>query len=119
MSLFTFVVLIVAVVGGSLLYLTWRYELRGPFSWPPRLSAKEGTRQSEGRARYLGKEGTTVTSLRPTGVVEIEDEHIEAVTDGEFIAAGSRVRVVAMDRQHYFVKLADAAPMSPAPSEDR
>lgn len=62
------------------------------------------------RRRYLGKVGVAVTPLRPGGVVEIEGERVEVSTEGEFIAAGSDVRVVAMDRRRYFVRLAE--PMS-------
>jgi membrane-bound serine protease (ClpP class) len=39
--------------------------------------------------------------------VEIESNRIEVVTEGSFIAAGSWVRVVAMDRRRFFVRLAD------------
>ena len=42
-------------------------------------------------------------------VVEIDGERIEVVTEGEYIAAGSNVRVVAMDRRRYFARL-DALP---------
>ena len=63
---------------------------------------------SEGRARYLGKTGVAVTPLRPTGVARIDDERIEVATEGDFIASGSHVRVVAMDRRRFFVRLADA-----------
>lgn len=62
-------------------------------------------RESEQRARYLGKKGTAVTPLRPTGIAEIDGERIEVVTEGDFISAGSRVKVVAMDRRRYFVRL--------------
>lgn len=103
LDLFTFVVLAAVVVGGSLLYLAWRFEGRG------RLWRGEETPEPERRARYLGQEGTTVTPLRPEGIIEVSGAHLEAVTEGEFIAAGSRVRVVAMDRQRYFVRLTDVA----------
>jgi len=66
-------------------------------------------REHEHRSRYLGKSGTAITPLRPTGVVEINGERIEVVTEGEFIAAGSKIRVVAMDRRRYFARL-DALP---------
>ena len=66
-------------------------------------------REHEHRARYLGKTGVALTPLRPTGIIEIGGERIEVVTEGEFIAAGSNVRVVAMDRRRYFARL-DALP---------
>ena len=71
---------------------------------------RQAVRESEHRARYLGKQGLAMTPLRPTGVAEIDGERIEVVTEGEFIAAGSLLRVVAMDRRRYFVRLADVVP---------
>jgi len=62
------------------------------------------------RARYLGKSGTAVTPLRPSGVIDVEGERIEVSTEGEFIAAGSVVRVVAMDRRSYYVRLTESLP---------
>jgi membrane-bound ClpP family serine protease len=66
-------------------------------------------RETEQRSSYLGKMGLAITPLRPTGVVEIEGNRIEVATEGEFIATGSWVRVVAMDRRRFFVRLADTA----------
>jgi membrane-bound ClpP family serine protease len=63
-------------------------------------------REAEHRSRYLGSIGMAVTPLRPTGIVEIDGERIEVSTEGEFISSGSAVRVVAMDRRRYFVRLA-------------
>ncbi len=73
-------------------------------------------RESEDRARYLGEAGIAITPLRPTGIVEIEGRRIEVMTEGEFIAAGSDVRVVAMDRRRYFVRL-NSADSEKAPSD--
>lgn len=57
------------------------------------------------RGRYLGKGGVAVTPLRPEGIVVVHGSRLEATTEGEFIAAGSRVRIVAMDRAQYVVRL--------------
>lgn len=59
------------------------------------------------RSRLLGREGAALTPLRPSGFVEVDGERIEVETEGDYIAAGSRVRIVAMDRRRYLVRLAD------------
>ncbi|MEM8599206.1 MAG: NfeD family protein [Bacteroidota bacterium] len=68
-------------------------------------SSSDRLLEEETRARYLGRSGTAVSPLRPTGVAEIDGERVEVQTEGEFIAAGSRIRIVAMDRRRYFARL--------------
>ncbi len=72
---------------------------------PDDLAVKQ---EGELRALYLGKVGTAVSPLRPTGIAEIDGKRIEVATEGEFIASGSQVRVVAMDRRRYFVRLSES-----------
>lgn len=59
------------------------------------------------RRSYLGKTGSAVTPLRPSGVAIVDGDRIEVATEGEFIASGSKIRVVAMDTRRYFVRLDD------------
>lgn len=73
--------------------------------------------ERESRSRWLGEVGTAVTPLRPTGIVEIGGERIEVLTEGAFVAVGSRVKVVAMDRRRYFVRLAEEDEKLGAPDE--
>jgi len=101
-----------SVLTGGALWFLWksgaweRFVLRSSLKTDECLLAREG----EQRARYLGKPGIAVTPLRPTGVAEIDGERIEVVTEGDFISAGSRIKVVAMDRRKYFVRIATDAP---------
>ena len=97
--------------GGGLFYYLWQSGAWNRFILATSLKHDDEAvaRENEHRSRYLGKAGTAVTPLRPTGVVEVDGERIEVVTEGEFIAAGSRIRVVAMDRRRYFARL-DALP---------
>ena len=101
-----------SVLTGGALWFLWksgaweRFVLRSSLKTDECLLAREG----EQRARYLGKPGIAVTPLRPTGVAEIDRERIEVVTEGDFISAGSRIKVVAMDRRKYFVRIATDAP---------
>jgi len=58
------------------------------------------------RRRFLGQKGRAVTPLRPAGTAEVDGTRIEVTTEGEYIAAGSEVRVVAMKRRAHVVQLA-------------
>lgn len=99
-----------AGLAGGTFYWLWTSGAWDRFILETTLKADEErvTREAEYRSRYLGKVGVAITPLRPTGIAEIEGERIEVVTEGDFIAAGSEVRVVAMDRRRYFVRLTDS-----------
>jgi membrane-bound serine protease (ClpP class) len=83
-------------------------------------SASDDQEEREQRTHYLGRNGTALTPLRPSGVVEIDGTRLEVSTEGEFIAAGSEVRVVAMDRRRYFVRLAsETAEVGPGTTPEK
>lgn len=105
------------VTGGAMFYLLWNTGAWDRFVLATTLRRDDMTeeREAEDRSRFLGKVGHAVTPLRPTGVVEIDGDRLEVVTEGEFIAAGSAVKIVAMDRRRYFVRLSDAV-TAPSPA---
>lgn len=94
--------------GGGMFWWMWQSGAWNRFVLSTNLRQDDqlAARESEQRTRWLGREGVAITPLRPTGVVEIDDQRLEVATEGEFIAAGSRIRVVALDRRRYFVRLA-------------
>ncbi len=42
----------------------------------------------------LGKEGKTISKLRPSGTVEIEEEIYDAMSDGDFVDVGKAIKVI-------------------------
>jgi membrane-bound serine protease (ClpP class) len=48
-------------------------------------------------AELEGKEGVTITALRPAGAAEIDGRRLDVVTDGVFVEAGRPVRVVSVE----------------------
>lgn len=44
--------------------------------------------------RLVGKQGIAVTTLRPSGIVEIDGKRFDAMSQGEFISPGTHVKVV-------------------------
>lgn len=53
---------------------------------------------------YLDKEGVALTSLRPAGAVKIGAERVDVVTEGDFINAGDRVKVIKVDGSSVIVR---------------
>lgn len=104
-----------AGAGGLMFWWMWQSGAWNRFVLSTHLGRDRETtaRESEQRARWLGRVGVAITPLRPTGIVEIDGTRIEVATEGEFIAAGSRIRVVAMDRRRHFVRLDSGDPTTP------
>lgn len=48
---------------------------------------------SDPKEELLGLEGVTVTALRPSGTVLIEEKRIDVISEGDFVEKGARVRV--------------------------
>lgn len=76
------------------------------------LFLREATESSQGfisappRTDLLGREGVALTDLRPSGTAEVGGERLDVVTEGEYLDAGSRVRVVRADGYRHVVHAA-------------
>lgn len=72
----------------------------------PALSSKSGYTSATDHADYIGRTGTTLTSLRPSGAVELDGERIDVVTAGDYIDAGVDVRIVRVNGSRIEVRRA-------------
>ena len=54
----------------------------------------------------LGRRGRALTSLRPSGTVEIDGRRVDVVADGEFLDAGSAVVVSGVEGGRVVVEVA-------------
>jgi membrane-bound serine protease (ClpP class) len=74
------------------------------------LFLRGGMAQSEGyisalpRADLVGQEGMAITDLRPAGTATIAGERVDVVTEGEFVAQGSPVRVLRSEGYRHVVR---------------
>jgi membrane-bound serine protease (ClpP class) len=57
-------------------------------------SEKDFRSGTEVNDSLMGKQGTTVTSLHPTGVAIIDDRRYHVMTRGEMVDKGARVEVI-------------------------
>ncbi|HHV63186.1 MAG TPA: nodulation protein NfeD [Firmicutes bacterium] len=62
-----------------------------------------------GRQDYLGRVGRALTVLRPAGIVQFGDEKLDAVSEGEYIPAGSIVRVVKVEGSKLIVRAEESS----------
>ena len=69
------------------------------------LSAEEGYASApDSDNRWLGKNGSAFSPLRPAGIAVIDGERVDVVSDGEFIDAGMPVVVTRVDGNRIVVR---------------
>ena len=76
---------------------------------PDGLVAADGYVSALPRAELVGRVGTALTDLRPSGVALIDGERIDVVTEGGFVPQGASVQVVRSEGYRHIVKPAEAA----------
>ena len=67
-------------------------------------SNEAGYRSAEDLEIFLGREGQTTTVLRPTGMAEFDGVRLNVVSEGEFIASGTAVRIVRIEGSRILVR---------------
>jgi membrane-bound serine protease (ClpP class) len=98
--------LLLALVGSLVLL---RFLPRLPFG--RRLILESGLSAGKGYASppeadklWLGKSGTAISPLRPSGIAEVEGERVDVVSDGEVIEAGAHLVVSRVDGNRIVVR---------------
>ncbi|MDQ2800525.1 MAG: hypothetical protein M3Y13_12910 [Armatimonadota bacterium] len=71
---------------------------------PLRQSAASGYVSSDDYTAFLGRVGTAATLLRPSGTAEIDGIRLPVVTEGDFIAQGTRIQVVLVQGNRLVVR---------------
>jgi membrane-bound serine protease (ClpP class) len=64
----------------------------------------QGFVSAPNRGDLIGLDGIAVTDLRPSGTARVGQERIDVVTEGEYVAQGSRVQVVQSDGYRHVVR---------------
>lgn len=90
-------IILLAFVGVAI-YLSIKSATKGRISRSPLIlrgsqSREDGFVATDEFDKYLHKEGTALTVLRPAGMADIEGDRVNVVSIGDFIEKGVRVRV--------------------------
>ncbi len=67
-------------------------------------TTEEGYVSNVNRLELIGKKGIAVTPFRPAGVVSIDGERIDAVSDGSYIDAKKHVEVIKVEGSRIVVR---------------
>ncbi len=57
--------------------------------------------------RWLGKDGVTISPLRPAGIAQLDGERVDVVSEGAFIEAGAPIQVIRVDGNRVVVRRLD------------
>lgn len=88
-------------------YLYRKGALRKFILWES-ATREQGYSSSVDQSFLLGKKGTTVTPLRPSGIVLIEGDRYDVVSEGAYLPKGVEVAVIKVEGRRVVV-----APVSP------
>jgi membrane-bound serine protease (ClpP class) len=67
-------------------------------------STESGYVSNANRIELIGRVGTTKTPLRPSGTVIVEDERIDAVSEGGYIKQGVQVKIIKAEGSRIVVR---------------
>lgn len=67
-------------------------------------SNEEGYRSTQNLAVFMDKEGVASTVLRPTGIADFEGVRLNVSSEGDYIPAGTRVRIIKVEGAKILVK---------------
>lgn len=70
-------------------------------------SKEEGYAASEDKSKFVGKEGVSLTVLRPSGIAYVDGTRLDVVAGGEFIPKGVKIKVKEADGARLLVERAE------------
>lgn len=101
-------------------FLLWRFGRRfglwDPFILRTRLDDEGGYVAPSDFSGYLGKKGRSLTTLRPAGTIIIDDERVDAVSEGGYIPVDTPVKVVKVEGTRVIVRKLKEEPNEEVPS---
>ena len=109
-------IVILAVIGITI-SVSLRSATKGRLSKSPiilkeRETTAEGYIASAEMDVFVGREGETITPLRPTGLAEFDGIRLNVVSEGEYIPKGIPVRVQVTDGSRVVVRRIEAVDTS-------
>lgn len=67
-------------------------------------TSEAGYTSHDDRSNLVGQTAETLTELRPAGIISLNDERIDAVSDGTFIQRGVKVKVTEVEGSRVVVR---------------
>lgn len=68
------------------------------------MTTEEGYVSNKNRIELIGKQGQSLTPLRPSGTIVVDQERLDVVTEGNYVDAGKTVEVVKVEGSRIVVR---------------
>jgi membrane-bound ClpP family serine protease len=107
MDLLIMTIIILAFLGVALtlvLHSATKGRLSKTIVLQDSLKKESGFEGTEDLNYFLGKEGTTLTVLRPAGTADFDGVRLDVVTQGDFIQKDAKVKVLKVEGRRIVVK---------------
>lgn len=105
--------LIILIVVALMIFLFFKLGNRGKFTdtlfLKTSTSAESGFSGTDNYESFKGLEGITQTVLRPTGIAVFGDTKLDVITSGEYISAGSKIKVIETEGNRIVVAAVEVA----------
>ena len=98
------VIVLLAVMFTIILALLHMKKIKPPIVLQEELKAEKGYLSSSDLEYLVGKEGVTVTDLRPAGKCNIDGVEFDVRSEGKYIARGSNVRISRIQGNTLIIK---------------
>jgi len=97
-------IIITALVAIVMIKMGFKSKLLNKIILNNRLEGKKGYLSNEAEANMIGKEGVSLTELRPSGFATIEGEKYDVLSEGGFIPKGTQIKVIRVEGAKIFVR---------------
>ena len=95
----------VLILIGFAIFLSYRSAMNGRLSRSPLvLKETETVGAAATPDQWIGREGVTVTALRPAGEINIGGVRLKAASSGDFIQKGTAVLVTGTEGDHLVIR---------------
>jgi len=106
MSIAVLIALTVAIVGMVIImkFFGKRLKAFNKIILSDATTTEQGYVSNENRIDLIGKVAVTMTALRPAGTIRIDNERIDAVSDGSFVAKDKHVTIIKVEGSRIVVR---------------
>ena len=98
------VLLLLGIMFAIILRFLSKGRLRSPIILKEELSTDKGYTSSNDLNYLLGKQGIAVCDLRPSGTAEFEGKDYDVISEGRYLAKGTRITVVKVEGSKIIVR---------------